>query len=195
MDCFVIPYIADKSESEIMPQFRWPALFYDIALAREVASCRPNKSEDWEDIARTLSVAFSTLNKPVELKGRGCRERMGRLLDKLRSEDSLSLKRSVVHCVNWYTFRDGAFLTWFTVTEIHDCRSGTEEDYRYSELTQLLEDIYTYRRDIQAALNKEKETKKRKEWDDKQMGEEMRKSAMETMARKLIMISLMTYKA
>ena len=46
-------------------------------------------------------------------------------------------------------------LEWFAVTEIHDCRSGTEENY--SELTQLLEDIFTYQREIQTALSTEKE--------------------------------------
>ena len=40
------------------------------------------------------------------------------------------------------------------------CKSGTEEEY--DELTQLLEDIFTYRRDVLAALSKEKEEKKKK---------------------------------
>lgn len=52
-------------------------------------------------------------------------------------------------------------------------RSGTEVDY--SELTQLLEDIAFHQRDIIAVLNKEKEGKKKKEMEDKQRGEEMRK--------------------
>ena len=102
-----------------MPQFQWPALFYDIALAREVASCHPSKSEDWEGIAKTLSVAFSTLNKPVELKGRGCREEMERLLDKFCSEESASLKRSAVQFVG-ILFLTEHLLTRFTATEIHD---------------------------------------------------------------------------
>ena len=76
-----------------MPQFRWPELRNDVALAREVASARPTKSADWEKIAGSLSAQFSTEEKPVELKGRGCRERLERLLDKYKSEDSKALKR------------------------------------------------------------------------------------------------------
>ena len=59
-------------------------------------------------------------------------------------------------------------------------RSGTEEEY--SQLSQLLQDIATYRRDIEehkAKTEKEKEQKKMKEREDKKMGEEIRKKAME----------------
>ena len=76
-----------------MPQFRWPELHHDHSLAREVASTRPSKSADWDKIAGTLSALFSTEDKPVELKGRGCRERLERLLDKFKSDDAKSLKR------------------------------------------------------------------------------------------------------
>ena len=55
-------------------------------------------------------------------------------------------------------------------TEIHDCISGTEENY--SELTQLLEDIFTYQRDVQTALSTKKEANK-KDLDGKQMAQEM----------------------
>ena len=78
-----------------MPQFRWPELMHDISLAREGASSHPSKPADWESIAGVLSSAFSTEDKPIELKGRGCRERMDRLLEKFRAEDSKSLKRLV----------------------------------------------------------------------------------------------------
>lgn len=61
------------------------------------------------------------------------------------------------------------------------CRSGTEEEY--DELTQLLEDIFTYRRDVLAALSKEKEEKKKKELCEKKQAEDMRESAMETLSR------------
>ena len=76
-----------------MPQFWWPELSHDVALAKEVVSHRPSKAQDWEAIAQTLSTSFSTANKPVELKGRGCRERMERLLEKFHAEDTKSLKR------------------------------------------------------------------------------------------------------
>ena len=76
-----------------MPQFRWPEVKHDIALAKEVASTRPSKPSDWERIAGALSSTFSNEGKTIELKGRGCRERMDRLLEKYRVEDSKSLKR------------------------------------------------------------------------------------------------------
>lgn len=66
------------------------------------------------------------------------------------------------------------FILWITK------RSGTEEEY--SELSQLLQDITTYRRDIEeykAKTAKEKGHKKKKEREDKKMGEEIRKKAME----------------
>ena len=66
------------------------------------------------------------------------------------------------------------FILWITK------RSGTEEEY--SELSQLLQDISTYRRDMEeykAKTAKDKEQKKKKEREDKKMGEEIRKKAME----------------
>ena len=50
-----------------MPQFRWPEMKHDIALAKEVASVRPSKPADWEVIAGVLSAAFSTDDKPITL--------------------------------------------------------------------------------------------------------------------------------
>ena len=64
-----------------MPPFRWPALGNDLALAKEVAVRKPQTPNDWDEIARVLSEAFSTTDKNIELKGRGCRERMDRLLE------------------------------------------------------------------------------------------------------------------
>ena len=54
-------------------------------------------------------------------------------------------------------------------------RSGTEEEY--TELSQLLQDIETYQRDVQ-------NVKRKKEVDEKKIAEEMRASAMESLARK-----------
>ena len=76
-----------------MPQFRWPSVEHDIALAKEVVGRRPTKLSDWETIARVLSSAFTSPSKVVDIRGRGCRERMERLLMKFRSEDRKSLKR------------------------------------------------------------------------------------------------------
>jgi len=41
------------------------------------------------------------------------------------------------------------------------CRSGTEEEY--TQLHQLLEDIYTYRQDMEEQRNKDTLNKKKKE--------------------------------
>ena len=76
-----------------MAPFRWPDTKHDIALAQEVAAAKPTSSQDWEIIAATLGTLFSTKDKPVELKGRGCRERMQRLIEKFKQEDARSLKR------------------------------------------------------------------------------------------------------
>jgi hypothetical protein len=76
-----------------MAPFRWPDRKHDIALAQEVAAAKQVGSQDWEIIATRLSTLFSTEDKPVELKGRACRERMQRLIEKLKQEDARSLKR------------------------------------------------------------------------------------------------------
>ena len=65
-----------------MSQFRWPELKHDILLAREVAGNHPSKPRDWETVASTLNVFFSMEKNAVDLKGRGCRERLERLLKK-----------------------------------------------------------------------------------------------------------------
>jgi hypothetical protein len=79
-----------------MAPFRWPDTKHDIALAKEVAAVKPVSSEDWEIIARTLGTLLSTNDKPVELKGRGCRERLQRLIEKFKKEDARSLKRYLI---------------------------------------------------------------------------------------------------
>ncbi|KAK2552195.1 hypothetical protein P5673_026711 [Acropora cervicornis] len=38
---------------------------------------KPERPVDWEDIALNLSLAFSTPNNAVEIKGQACRERSG----------------------------------------------------------------------------------------------------------------------
>ena len=63
-----------------MAPFRLPERRYDLALAKDVAQYMPEKPQEWEDIAKRLSDAFSTEAKQEELKGRGCRERMNRVL-------------------------------------------------------------------------------------------------------------------
>ena len=76
-----------------MAPFRWATLENDLALAKEVASRKPVKSNEWDSIAVLLSSLFSTINKKIELKGRGCRERMERLLENHQQEDKRALKK------------------------------------------------------------------------------------------------------
>lgn len=86
--------------TKVTKPFRWPSIQHDLALAREVASCRPQKTMDWEAIAHQLSSDFGTEDKPVELKARGCRERMDRLLLKYQQEDNQCLKRYIIYLPN-----------------------------------------------------------------------------------------------
>ena len=75
-----------------MPVFRWPNIYHDISLAKEVISKRPKKAEDWDSIATCFIMAFSKEDKPVYLKGRGCREHMNRVLEIYKSEKVKALK-------------------------------------------------------------------------------------------------------
>lgn len=75
-----------------MPGFRYE-LMHDLALATETAASRPNKPAEWESVAAKLSKRFSTEEKPVVLKGRGCRERLELLLKKHQDDDKNALKR------------------------------------------------------------------------------------------------------
>ena len=74
-----------------MPQFRWPEVANDVLLAKEVVGRHLSKPADWEEIAGILSSAHT---KPVKLKGRGCRERLERLVEKYQADESQSLRRS-----------------------------------------------------------------------------------------------------
>ena len=76
-----------------MPPFRWPSLRNDLALAKEVAARKPKNPNEWDEIANVLSHTFSTTDKEVEIKGRGCRERMDRLLEKHQQDDKRALKK------------------------------------------------------------------------------------------------------
>jgi hypothetical protein len=62
-------------------------------------------------------------------------------------------------------------------------RSGTEEDY--SELSQLLEDIVTYKEDIQNARIKEKEAKMQKEEENREQALQMHEAALCGMSSKI----------
>lgn len=87
-----------------MAPFRWPNVEYDIQLALEVVSQKPEKPADWEVIAEGLSKEFSKgEGKKVEIKGRGCKERMERIIAKFKTEDKRSLKRYIIFKI--VTFR------------------------------------------------------------------------------------------
>ena len=89
---FAVFHFSGFCRSE-MPSFRWPYVAHDVALATEVASVRPTNATEWDQIANTLSAAFSTTQREVEIKGRGCRERMDLLIRKYKVEDARALKR------------------------------------------------------------------------------------------------------
>ena len=88
-------YIANN-----MPAFRWNDTAHDIALAKEVIACRPSKPLDWDYITTRLNAVFATKEKPV-VKGRGCRERLDRLLEGLHlpasTYDDFRIDRIMFH--------------------------------------------------------------------------------------------------
>lgn len=76
-----------------MAPFRWPEARHELALSKEVAQHNPEKPDEWEEVARRLSKEFSMDSYTVELKGRGCCEKMDRILTKYKEEDMKGLKR------------------------------------------------------------------------------------------------------
>ena len=65
-----------------MALFRWPSIQNDLALAKEAASRKPQTHRNWDEIATALSEVFSSDSNRVDLKGRECRERLARLIEK-----------------------------------------------------------------------------------------------------------------
>ena len=76
-----------------MAPFRWPLLRQDVMLATEVVARRPIKPSDWETIAQVLTNEFKTEDKPVQLTGRACRERIDRIMQKYKEDDKRALKK------------------------------------------------------------------------------------------------------
>ncbi|KAK2555243.1 hypothetical protein P5673_023226 [Acropora cervicornis] len=66
---------------------------HELAFAKEVAQDSPEKPDEWEAVANKLCKAFSTDSYTVELKGRGCHEKMDWILTKYKEEDVKGLKR------------------------------------------------------------------------------------------------------
>ena len=83
-----------------MAPFRWPTSFHDICLCKEVLEKTPTSVAEWEKIAEVLSEQFSTPEKPVEVKGRGCRERLDRLLQKYRQDDKRCVASKLTRILN-----------------------------------------------------------------------------------------------
>ena len=76
-----------------MAPFRWPSTQNDLAVAQEVASRKPQTRQDWDEIAAVLSEVFSSDSSRVDLKGRGCRERLARLIDFVQISSNSSVLR------------------------------------------------------------------------------------------------------
>lgn len=76
-----------------MAPFHWLKVVNDIALCKEIIARCPVKPKEWEEVAATLSILFTSENSPVQLKGRGCRERGELLIKKYKSDDRKALKR------------------------------------------------------------------------------------------------------
>ena len=63
-----------------------------MAFVKEVAQDSPKKPDEWEAVDKRLGKAFSTDSYTVELKGKGCREKMNQILTKYKEEDVKGLK-------------------------------------------------------------------------------------------------------
>ena len=69
----------------------------------------PEKPKEWDEVAKILSKAFSTDDKQVEVKGRGCREKMDRILTSSHksSEELMSKARVTVRMSSKSYLRNG----------------------------------------------------------------------------------------
>ena len=63
-----------------MAQFRCPEMKHELTLAKDVAKYFPEKPQEWDGVAKILRKAFFI----EEVKGRGRREKMDRILEKYR---------------------------------------------------------------------------------------------------------------
>ena len=162
-----------------MPGFRWE-LENDISLCVEVCKLRPDKTQQWQEVADSLNKLFSTSAKATQLKGRGCKERLFLLLKKYKEEDVRSLKR-----FDYFVSHENKLLNVWCVRSCvyaHGVRSGTEEDY--TELAQLLEDIQSYQKDFEEKKENEKQAAVEKRLEEKRKGEAIRKAAMQRLSSK-----------
>ena len=123
-------------------------------LATEAAARRPKCTADGEEIAQRLLTEFSTENRAVKLTGRACREHLDCLIAKYVEKDKKALKNLVQkQFIICFQKQDSPRRNNIYLVN----RSGTEE--KYGQLSQLLEDIYNFRKDSTAMQKKEREQK------------------------------------
>ena len=61
-----------------MAPFRWPSIQNDLALAKEVASRKPQTHQNWDEIAIVLSGVFSSDSNRADLKGPWAPRKIGK---------------------------------------------------------------------------------------------------------------------
>ena len=71
-----------------MAPFRWPKVEHDLALVKEYIEIRPDKPDEWHELAKRPSDTFQ-----CDVKGRRCREHLDLLVKKHKSSEKQVLKR------------------------------------------------------------------------------------------------------
>ena len=87
-NCNVKPFLLFYFIVKVMPPFRWPKVEHDLALVKEYTESRPSKPDEWDEVAKRLSVVFQS-----KVKGRGCREHLDLLIKKHKADEKKALKR------------------------------------------------------------------------------------------------------
>ena len=122
-----------------MAPFCPPEVRHKLARAKEVAQHNPEKPDEWEAIARILGKAFSADSYIVELKGRGCHEKMDQILTKYKEEDIEGLKGKFALC--WLVFTVSQLSKMFnplfllgTITNTVLCKSNGSKMRKFRSL-------------------------------------------------------------
>ena len=87
-NCNVKPFLLFYPIVKVMAPFRWPKIEHDLALVKEYTESRPSKPDEWDEVAKRLSLVFQS-----EVKGRGCREHLDLLIKKHKANEKKALKR------------------------------------------------------------------------------------------------------
>ena len=72
-----------------MAPFRWQKIEHDLALVKEYTESRPSKPDEWDEVAKRLSVVFQS-----EVKGR---EHLDLLIKKHKANEKKVLKRKALN--------------------------------------------------------------------------------------------------